>query len=239
LAKELPDTSIVSIPKVINSQIDVSGDCIGIIFPVYCFGVPLIVTRFIDKLKLDENKYVFTIATYGGWPGSAIAQIEKQFKAKGIKLSAGWKFVMPGNYTPLCGAIAQDKQDKMFAKEIQKVKNIAPLIKGRKASRLEKNFPLIDFLMTVLSTNLFIPCLNKEDRHFWVDSRCNGCGTCAKVCPVDNIEMSSGKPVWLHRCEQCFACLQWCPQEALQCGRKTASRKRYRNPQVTLQDFIK
>jgi len=28
--------------------------------------------------------------------------------------------------------------------------------------------------------------------------------------------MFDGRPVWQHHCEQCFACLQWCPKEAIQ-----------------------
>jgi len=237
LAKELKDANTVSIPDVINSDIKISSECIGIIFPVYCFGAPLIVTEFINKLKLDKEKYVFVIATYGGWAGSAIAQLEKQFKNKGIMLSAGYGFVMPGNYTPFYGAIPTDKQNKMFDKEINKIKKIVPLIKEKKVSKLEKNLPFIDFLVTRLFKKIIVPRLHNEDKGFWVDSRCNGCGVCVKVCPVNNIELRDGKPVWLHKCEQCFACLQWCPQEALQCGKNTPGRKRYRNPEVALQDF--
>ena len=35
------------------------------------------------------------------------------------------------------------------------------------------------------------------------------------------VELKDGRPMWLHRCEQCMACLQWCPAEAIEFGRST------------------
>lgn len=76
------------------------------------------------------------------------------------------------------------------------------------------------------------------DHGFWTDGRCTGCGTCSRVCPVRNISMVKGKPVWNHQCEQCFACLHWCPQEALQFRDATVGRSRYHHPEVTLLDIL-
>lgn len=50
---------------------------------------------------------------------------------------------------------------------------------------------------------------------FWTDENCNGCGICARICPIGNILMDTAKPVWQQRCEQYFACLQWCPKASL------------------------
>ncbi len=76
------------------------------------------------------------------------------------------------------------------------------------------------------------------DKNFWVDDKCHSCGICAKVCPAADVEMSNGKPAWLHRCEQCLACLQWCPQEAIQYGKKTVKYPRYHHPEVILQNML-
>ncbi|MBN1673737.1 MAG: hypothetical protein JXR37_22005 [Kiritimatiellae bacterium] len=46
------------------------------------------------------------------------------------------------------------------------------------------------------------------------------------------------KPSWLHRCEQCLACLHWCPQEAIQVGKKTVGRARYHHPDVRARDLM-
>ncbi|MDD3092322.1 MAG: 4Fe-4S binding protein, partial [Methanoregulaceae archaeon] len=48
---------------------------------------------------------------------------------------------------------------------------------------------------------------------------------------VGNIRIEGDRPVWLHHCEQCMACIQLCPTDAIQAG-KTEGRRRYRNPEI-------
>jgi len=76
------------------------------------------------------------------------------------------------------------------------------------------------------------------DKKFFADGRCDSCGICAKVCPVDNIKMLKGKPSWNHKCQQCMACLHWCPKEAIQYGKMTRGRRRYHHPLIKLNEII-
>jgi MinD superfamily P-loop ATPase len=71
-----------------------------------------------------------------------------------------------------------------------------------------------------------------------VGESCNGCELCRKVCQVDNIRIEDGRPVWQHHCEQCLACIQWCPQEAIQVGTKTIGRTRYHHPEIKATDLM-
>lgn len=239
IAQELGDTEIVSIPKVMgNSEVYTDAKNIGIVYPVYMFGMPLIVSKFIKKLKTRSDQYIFSAATYGGMMGASLLQTAKELKKQGLKLSAGFGVKMPGNYTPLYGAIALDKQEKMFIKEKDKIKFIAETIRNNKKSKIDKSFFLINLIFSGIIYNLCSPYIPKMDKAFWVDDKCNSCGVCQKVCPVKNIELVNGKPKWLGRCEQCMACLQWCPEEAIQYGKNTSSRKRYHHPEIKLEDVI-
>jgi len=76
------------------------------------------------------------------------------------------------------------------------------------------------------------------DHGFSSNENCVSCGTCEKMCPVDNIEVINGKPSWRHSCEQCFACLQWCPQSAIQYGKHTENNERYHHPRVKPSDLM-
>ena len=83
-----------------------------------------------------------------------------------------------------------------------------------------------------------LPNVAKMDKSFFADEKCTACGICAKLCPSRNIVITEGKPVWQHRCEQCFACLQWCPEEAIQYGKNTKNKKRYHHPEISLKDIL-
>jgi flavodoxin/NAD-dependent dihydropyrimidine dehydrogenase PreA subunit len=237
LAAELGEAEVVSIARAISEKKALTADCIGIIYPVYMFGMPLIIKRFIDQLAADKNNYIFAVATYGGLAGAALAQTAGQLKRRGLKLSAGFCVRMPGNYTPLYGAIPREKQDQLFEKEKQKIKEISVAVKDKKNKITGRGFFLVNMFFSGLLYNLCSSKIPFMDKDFWADEKCTRCGICAKVCPVNNIKLVDGKPSWLHKCEQCLACLHWCPVEAIQYAKATAGRKRYRHPQIKLEDM--
>jgi ferredoxin/flavodoxin len=76
------------------------------------------------------------------------------------------------------------------------------------------------------------------DTSFDVGETCNGCGICARVCPVGNIQMVDNRPVWQHHCETCYACFQWCPKNAIH-GSIVEYEKRDHHPQVKVVDMLK
>jgi len=75
------------------------------------------------------------------------------------------------------------------------------------------------------------------DKSFIINEECNGCGTCAKVCPVKNINIEAKRPVWQHHCETCLACYHWCPNDAIE-GEIVAYNKKEHHPHIKLKDMI-
>lgn len=65
---------------------------------------------------------------------------------------------------------------------------------------------------------------------FRVTEGCVGCGRCARICPLGNIEMKSGRPVWGKACTHCMGCINLCPEEAIEFGRLTRNKPRYHGP---------
>jgi MinD superfamily P-loop ATPase len=74
---------------------------------------------------------------------------------------------------------------------------------------------------------------------FVADDTCNGCGICESICTAANIEIVEGKPVWSDHCVSCFACVHWCPKEAVTLGGFTMGIKCYHHPEVKLADMVK
>jgi len=135
------------------------------------------------------------------------------------------------------GAEPQDIQKELFTAALKKCEQIAEHINNQSHLPVERG-PLWQRLVLSLLYKLSFPKVHTLDKSFFADSKCNGCGICQSVCPCGNISLTNNKPVFNHRCEQCFACLQWCPQQALQYGKGTASKSRYHNPSVSTSDII-
>ena len=79
--------------------------------------------------------------------------------------------------------------------------------------------------------------VNESDKLFHVDGSCSGCGTCETVCSLNNIEMKDSRPEWLHKCQQCLACINYCPENAIQYGDVTVGKRRYHHPRINPEDL--
>jgi len=238
IAREI-DGELVSIPKALSQgTIKINAEVAVVVFPVYMWGIPLIIERFVKSIENLNDKTVYAVVTYGGMPAATINIFEKTLERYGGKLAAGFAVHMPGNYTPLYGAVAEEKQKKMFAKWNEKCKIVTEYMKANKRGKNEINNALVNFIFSTVFYNLSAKHIHEMDKDFWADEKCNPCGICQKVCPVANIELKNEKPTWKGRCEQCLACLHWCPEQAIQFGQKTAARKRYHHPEVELKDIL-
>lgn len=238
LGSILDETEILPIAQVIASKdIAPAGETAIVVFPVYAFGPPLIVKKFISKMRGEKIKRLYTVATLASIAGAPHRVLRRIAANNRVPFVGGWSLIMPGNYPVFYGAIPEEKQRKEFEKASRKLQNIAETIKNGEKGPIEDSFFPLNLLGSVINS-LAGRRFPKEAKKFFVDPGCVKCGICVKVCPVDNVSLKEGEPTWGSRCEQCFACLQWCPKEVIQCGKVTRGRKRYRHPQYKASDFF-
>ena len=62
---------------------------------------------------------------------------------------------------------------------------------------------------------------------FRATDACIGCGRCVELCPLNNVHLKNGKPVWGKNCTHCMACICYCPKEAIEYGEKSKGKPRY------------
>jgi ferredoxin len=237
LAKEMSDARITPIPDASGDTIMSDAEAIGIIFPVHIWGLPRRIIAFVDALEKNGLRYYFGVAVNAGQVAATLIQLKKRMQARGLSLSSGFELIMPSNYIPWGGPGPEEEQIRRFEAARSKIGRIAACCAARERRPVEKGPLWQNILFTGLNRISFshIPTM---DRSFWVDEKCNGCGICKAICPSGNIDLSGKKPTWLHHCEQCLACIQWCPQEAIQFGKKTPRYKRYHHPEITLRDML-
>ena len=60
---------------------------------------------------------------------------------------------------------------------------------------------------------------------------------CARLCPLTNIKIENGRPVFGDKCLSCGSCIQNCPHNALH-HHKEKSSARYRNPNVSVEELM-
>jgi formate hydrogenlyase subunit 6/NADH:ubiquinone oxidoreductase subunit I len=215
------------------------ADRVGIVSPVYFAGLPVMVAGFVERLDLSHAEYVFSLVTYGGSGAtSALKQLDGILRNSNSRgLDAGFVVKMPGNYVLMYSSPAGAKQEKLLAMANEQLAGIAKSVDRCERRALPSSF--FANLVHTLAYPRFASHVHEDDRKFTVDEKCTSCGTCTAVCPANNIELVDGRPVWKHHCELCCGCIHLCPVGAIQAGKATEKRVRYRNPAVSIQELRK
>ena len=196
------------------------GERVGIVFPVYAWAAPRAVMQFAKRLAVQKNAYCYIVCTCGEEAGEAAKGLEKYFPA-----SAEWSVVMPNNY--LLG-FDVEPQEVARAKVHNANEQLQQIAQAVLAKRQEHQ--VTKGVLAGAKTALIGPLFDhfgRSDKPYYAQESCNGCGVCAKACPAQNIRLQNGRPVWLGHCMQCTACLNRCPQRAIQYGKGTKTKGRY------------
>lgn len=237
---------LTPIMSVIDQEsINSEADTIGIVFPIYDFKTSQFMERFISKIKNIQSKYIFAICTYGITPSKSLKHLEEIINSYGGHLSAGFAVEMPQNGLG-SGKVTNDQQELMFNKWKNRVDEICDDIKNMKTGDIETSILFFNILKPrnikriPIFFAFFYQVLFKgiDSLAFTSNEKCMGCGTCQKICSQNNIQIVDNKPLWSDHCINCFACLNWCPNGAINPGDADLSIKNYHHPQVKISDMI-
>lgn len=214
--------SIAALQK--DGSVSVYANCgsrIGVVFPIYAWGAPLIVERFCKSLTMMEGVYAYAVCTCGDEAGLALKRLKKMFDFR-----AAWSVAMPNNYVIGFDLDTPEQEAKKVEAASGKLESIAKSILAG-----ESVYEVNEGAGARMKTGFIRPMFNtfaRSTRSFSVDDNCNSCGLCERICPIDAIELQNGKPVWVKKhCTQCLGCINRCPQRAIQHGTGTAKRGRY------------
>ena len=144
----------------------------------------------------------------------------------GLAYQGTAQIVMPENYIALFQAPQAEEARQIVAQAEPEIdRAIAAIAKSQAFGPTPKHL-LNRFLSGPV--NPFFYTAIVKDKAFTASAACNGCGQCVKRCPLNNITLPDGKPLWGGRCTHCMACICYCPTEAIEYGKKSAGKPRYR-----------
>ncbi len=209
---------------------EINDDLIGFVFPVYFWGLPLTVDRFLDNIRItNKSAYVFAVASYGGFAAGVVGAIGKKLSRQGVKLSYGKSVKMGENYIPAFNA---RDNDSIWSGADKRLDKIVADIKRRKTNSV---FPYTFINKAVHGS---YPPLKTDCGSLFSVEGCIGCGLCERLCPNENIRIKDGAPVFGSSCELCLSCLNNCPQNAIDYNNSTKGKERYKNRRVSVNELI-
>lgn len=202
-----------------------TGSNIIIVAPTYAWRIPRAVSDWLSKTELTGAKRIWFVMDCGGEIGNADKYNRRLAQQKRLVYMGTAQIVMPENYIAMFGAPQAAEARKIVEKAEPAILNAITCIQaGHVFAAARKS--LYDRFMSGPVNPIFYRFFVKADA-FRADNRCTGCGQCARKCPLNNIQIKDGKPVWGKNCTHCMACICYCPMEAIEYGKKSLGKPRY------------
>ena len=202
-----------------------TGQNVVLVVPTYAWRIPRIVSEWLRKIKLNGAARIWFVMTCGSEIGNAAKYNRQLAVRKHLQYMGTKQIIMPENYIAMFGT-PEDAEAREIVQRAEP--DIAEAIRHVKEGQF---FPaprnnLYDLVMSATVNPIFYPVFVKANA-FQTSATCIGCGKCVRRCPMNNIQLKDGKPVWGSNCTHCMACICYCPAEAIEYGKKSVGKPRY------------
>ncbi len=199
--------------------------------PIYAWRLPMRIEKLINDAEFCGNKKIYIIATMGAFAGAADEYCRRIINEKGLEYMGFCALRMPDNYTVSYKMPPKEKAIEIIRKAVPDIDRAADVIVSGGSFERKKNgigSAVLSGLTRIANAGFNRFMVDKGG--FAVSDKCTGCGMCSRLCPVNNIDIQSGKAVFGRECMFCLACLHGCPVHAIDYKGKAKKNGYYRCP---------
>ena len=192
--------------------------------PTYAWRIPKLFEEFLRKSQFEGNDKAYFVMTCGDDIGNAAGYLKKICDEKKLSFMGVKEVIMPENYTAMFPVPDKRETERIVAAGIHSAEKIAEkILKEERIGR--DSVSVADRIKsTIVNGPFYAFCVKAKAFH--AEDSCVGCGHCEKVCPLVNIKMVDGKPCWGEVCTHCMACINSCPEKAIEYGKKSQGKPR-------------
>ncbi len=234
IAKALSDEVVDLNTKIkarANSPIR-TGQNVIIVTPTYAWRIPRIVSELISKTEIIGAERIWFVMDCGGEIGNAAKYNHRLANQKNLRYMGTAQIIMPENYIAMFNAPTADVAMTIVEQAEPLIDNVIARIKDGLSFVAPRN-NLYDRFMSGPVNPIFYSFFVKASA-FKAKDTCISCGQCTKKCPLSNIQLKDGKPVWGKNCTHCMACICYCPVKAIEYGKKSVGKPRYHFEELNL-----
>ncbi len=242
VAEKLGHTDLFSIYNLRDdARVPEKYDRVGIVSATWFVRPPRIVKEICQKLRIDRKQRVFIIATCGGYDGYVCIDLKAILQPKTDYAVQTFMLPMPPNHIVGFSPFPDWANSLYLRHEKSATTKIAERIKSNRPTRNRKglNRKALNWVSKTFNQALLGVDRDSVEGGFYTTADCTKCGICEKICKNGNIVLTKNGVVWGHDCQQCMACIMWCPNHAIRHPNVPEKRRRYHHPDITLQDMIK
>ena len=197
--------------------------------PSYMSAPARAMTDFVGWAGFPSGVKAYFIVTCAASMGITPRVASEICEKKGFQYMGAAQIEMPQNYIALFTTKEVEENINIIEKAEIEIDRIAPLILNGKVLETKK-IGSVEYSVTKWVRDIYYKDFMKTKK-FKATDKCISCQKCVKVCPLSNITMKDGKPSWGNKCTHCMACINQCPKDAIEYGKGTAGKPRYKGPE--------
>ena len=200
--------------------------------PSYMSATARSMTDFITLANFPQDAKAYFVVTCASSMGISPRVSMELCAGKGLKYMGAAQVVMPQNYIALFRTKDKIVNGRIISEALPVIDKIAETIRNGEELKSRK-VSSFEYKVTKWVRDIYYKDFMKTKK-FRVTDKCVSCRKCEKICPLSNITMKDNRPFWGTNCTHCMACINQCPKDAIEYGRGSVGKPRYKGPEANI-----